>query len=79
MTCDPSWLTSGAAGVRIQEVRVPALVAEAAVSSLTLDCVFSAEAGERESLVVEWLFNHRTRPFYRSTLLSIIMTNYELL
>ena len=44
---------------------MPALLAEAAVSSLTLDCEFSAEAGEKESLVVEWLYNHRTRPFYR--------------
>ena len=58
---------------------MPALVAEAAVTSLTLDCVFSAEAGERESLIVEWIYNHRTRPFYRSTRLSIIMTNYVLL
>ena len=59
--------------MRIQEVRVPALVAEAAVSSLTLDCEFSAEAGEKESLVVEWIYNHRTRPFYR----SIIVDYYD--
>ena len=54
-------------------MRVPALLAEAAVSSLTLDCEFSAEAGERESLVVEWIYNHRTRPFYR----SIIVDYYD--
>lgn len=43
--------------IKISEVRGPSSVQNGSTSRLILDCVFSADEEDRESLVVKWYFN----------------------